>query len=366
MLIYDKQETKEQLTTEMIFDIVDYFGGEPEYTEFGFISKTICHNKPSETHKKKLYYYENTKLFNCYTGCSGYFDIFDLLVNVYRIQFSLNYNLSEVIYRTAQKYNIDGKLAIGDAQSLKDWDYFDNYNRIKNISINNQEVSLKEYDRKILERLSYPKIGNWIKEGMSEEVLREAQIGYYPTMEQITIPHFDINGKFIGLRGRALGAQEAALYGKYRPIKMNGILYSHPLSLNLYNLNNTKDNIKIIKKAIIFEGEKSCLLYKTYFTKESDISVACCGSNISNYQIQLLLGLKIQELVIAFDRQFKKIGDEECDQLEKKLLGIKNKYSPYVKVSFIFDKFNLLGYKDSPVDKGKEIFIKLFEKRVKI
>lgn len=52
-------------------------------------------------------------------------------------------------------------------------------------------------------------------------------------------------------------------------------------------------------------GEKSCLLYASYFGMENDISVAVCGSSLSNYQIQLLLDLGIQELIIAFDKQFK-------------------------------------------------------------
>ena len=69
MITYNKNEIKEQLNTDQVFDIVTRYGGEPEMTDFGFISKTICHNLPNETHKKKLYYYENTKLFNCYTGC---------------------------------------------------------------------------------------------------------------------------------------------------------------------------------------------------------------------------------------------------------------------------------------------------------
>ena len=58
---------------------------------------------------------------------------------------------------------------------------------------------------------------------------------------------------------------EELIYGKYKPIKINGILYAHPLSMNLYNLNFSKENIKKIKKAIIFEGEKSTLQYKSFF-----------------------------------------------------------------------------------------------------
>ena len=49
--------------------------------------------------------------------------------------------------------------------------------------------------------------------------------------------------------------------------------YSHPLGMNLYNLNNSKNNIKDSSIAIVFEGEKSTLLYQSYFGLDNDISV---------------------------------------------------------------------------------------------
>ena len=57
--------------------------------------------------------------------------------------------------------------------------------------------------------------------------------------------------------------------------------------------------------------EKSCLKYQSYFGLENDISVACCGSSVSAYQIQLLIEAGAEEIIIAFDRQFKEIGDNE-------------------------------------------------------
>ena len=40
------------------------------------------------------------------------------------------------------------------------------------------------------------------------------------------------------------------------------------------------------------------------------------------------------------------------------------KYKNYANFSFIFDRNGLLDLKDSPVDKGKEVFQKLYESRV--
>jgi hypothetical protein len=159
-------------------------------------------------------------------------------------------------------------------------------------------------------------------------------------------------------------AEEGERFGKYRPMKVNGLLYNHPLGMNLYNFNNSKRNIPIIKKAIIFEGEKSSLLYQSYFGLENDISVACCGSSISAYQIQMLLDAGAEEIVIAFDRQFKEIGDDEFKRLKANLLKIREKYKNYAVISFIFDKNMITGYKASPIDEGKEKFLQLFKERI--
>ena len=168
------------------------------------------------------------------------------------------------------------------------------------------------------------------------------------------------------MRGRTLCEEEGKLYGKYRPIKVNNIIYNHPLGMNLYNLNNTKVNIPKLDKAIIFEGEKSVLKYRSYFGIENDISVACCGSSVTNYQIQLLRDCGAKEIVIAFDRQFEELGDDDFKKLTKKLTNIHSKYKNYVNISFMFDKGKITGYKDSPIDCGKEVFLKLFKERISL
>ena len=134
--------------------------------------------------------------------------------------------------------------------------------------------------------------------------------------------------------------------------------------MNLYNFNYSKDAIGIIQKAIVFEGEKSTLLYKSYFGIENDISVACCGSNLSTYQVQLLIEAGAKEIVIAFDRQFQEINDDEYKHLTKNLMKINSKYKNDVVISFIFDKNMITGYKDSPIDCGPDIFLQLFKERI--
>ena len=103
--------------------------------------------------------------------------------------------------------------------------------------------------------------------------------------------------------------------------------------------------------------EKSCLLYKSYFGLENDISVACCGSSISATQIQQLLNAGAEEIIIAFDRQFKEVGDEEFKHLKRNLLKIRTKYKNYAIISFMFDKDMITRYKASPIDEGRDKFL---------
>ena len=222
---------------------------------------------------------------------------------------------------------------------------------------------MKFYDDKILRYLPHPHIEPWEKEGITSDIMKIHNICYDPKNQGIVIPHYDINNNLIGIRERTL-IKDNETTGKYKPAIINGKMYNHPLGFNLYNLNNSKNAIKIIKKAIVFEGEKSCLLYQSYFGLENDISVACCGSSVSAYQIQLLMEAGAEEIVIAFDRQFQEIGDEEFKHLKTNLMRLRDKYKNFVLISFIFDKNMITGYKDSPVDCGPQIFLQLFKERI--
>ena len=147
-------------------------------------------------------------------------------------------------------------------------------------------------------------------------------------------------------------------------MRINNVLYNHPLGANLYGLNWARDNIKSMKKVIVFEAEKSVLKYMSYFGINNNIAVATCGSSLSAYQVQLLLDSGAEEIILAYDRQFKEIGDDEFLKLKKNLLNTREKYKNIVKVNFIFDKNKITGYKDAPIDKGANTFLQLFKERI--
>lgn len=369
MAYYDKDEIKSKLDTDMVFDIVNDLGGEPRRTDFGFICATICHNHVGEG-SHKLYYYENTTLFHCYTGCADQtFDIFELITKSNRDIILPNgkpWGLYDSVRWVAARYGWGATIEPG-FDKLPDWSIFEKYSKIKEMDINPLQTlppQLKEYDSEVLIHMPHPIVDDWINEGITQEVMQYNGIGFYPPTDQIVIPHYDIDNRLIGIRGRALGRQEAELYGKYRPLMIGLDMYNHSLGLNLYNINNSAKNIKKLKTAVIFEGEKSCLLYQSYFGHNADISVACCGSAISSFQMSLLLSLDVQEVIIGFDKQFKEKGDDEFKRLVRNLRGIHARWGNYIKISFLFDKEDILPYKASPIDCGKDTFLYLVNKRI--
>ena len=358
--MFDKDTLKNSLSTDDVYRLVDALGGEPRIQSFGLICATICHNAPGEG-SHKLYYYDNTKLFRCYTDCGDTFDIYELVMRALNQQKGIELKLYQSFTFVANFFGYSYAQEKEEKDNPKDKEVFERYKAVQPI-LPSQKIDLPIYNPKVLKSLVYPRIIPWEKDGIAPKIIKEAKIGYYPVGEQITIPHFDKDGRFVGLRGRALITTEADNYGKYRPIKIDNILYTHPLGLNLYNLNHSKDNIARLKKAIVFESEKSTLLYRTYF--DYDISVACCGSSLSAAQVKLLIDCGAQEIIIAFDRQFKAISDNEFLRLKKHLLSIHKKYNSLVKITFIFDKKMITSYKAAPIDEGKEKFLTLFNERI--
>lgn len=359
----ESERLKNSLTIENIEKILNKLNAQPIVKGDIILSRTICHDGDSH----KLYYYDNTKLFKCYTQCNeDSFDIYELLIKVYAVK-GIKITLNNAINKISSfiGYNFNNKnnftLALNKENLIDNQKYLlDIENKIE------EEYNFKIYDNSILKNLKRVIVKEWIKEGISEEAQFKYEIRFYPVTGQIVIPHYDINNNLIGIRGRYLDEKNCELYGKYRPIFMSNTLYSHPLSFSLYGINFNSLAIFKAKKAIIFESEKSVLMYHTYFGEKNNISVACCGSNISKQQIKLLLNLKVNEIIIAFDRQFKEIGDEENYKYIYNLLKISEKIINYCSVSVIYDKNNLLDYKDSPIDKGKEKFLKLFNERIEI
>lgn len=352
---YSKDEVKESITIDDMYDLLDYLGAEPEMCGDYIKSLTICHGGDS----KKLYWYESTSLFHCYTGDCGTFDVFELVSKVKGIK-----DLNSAIFFVVNFFNLQSRLQEVDDNeySIEDWRIFRRYEDAPEPK-NEDKLVLPEYDDSIVKYYPKPIIKPWDAEGISKEVCDYCGICYDPLNGNILIPHYDEHGRCVGIRQRTL-VQENEIYGKYRPWKRGGVLYNHPLGFNLYGLNWAKDRISDMKVAILAEGEKSVLESMTYFGTGNNLTVATCGSSVSRYQFQLLKELGVDEVVIAFDHDFEEVGSEDYLQTEKKIAAVAKKFSSMTRVSVLFDRDGLLGYKQSPFDAGKDVFMYLFKNRI--
>ena len=227
-----------------------------------------------------------------------------------------------------------------------------------------REQELKIFDDTILNNMSLIPASSWLREGITIDTMKKYGIKYYLSEDKIVIPHRDINGNLIGIRGRTMIKEESEMFGKYMPLKIGDTMYNHPLSFALYGLYENQDNIRKAKKVFIFEG-KNLFYYMTliWFIKQH-----CSGLLRKfdfKFQIDLLYSLGVEEAIIAFDKEFEELNSKEHKRNIKALMKLKDKFMNRMKVSFLYDsKNNMLELKDSPIDKGKDTFLTLFKNRV--
>ena len=364
---YNLQEIKENLSLEDIAQILEDYNAEPEIKDNMIIARTIDHNYIDDSSaSRKLYYYDNSHLFVSWTRGDEAFDIFQLVLIVENREHNAGWELPQAIAFVAQRfgYTANDRQETLQLENIEEFKLLHNYERIKEIKPNTQEVQLKEYDGKFLKYLPQPLIVDWLNDNITEAVMKMHEICYDPKNQGIVIPHRDIDGRLIGIRERTLVQENAELYGKYMPAKIGGNTFNHPLSFALYNLYYSKENIKRVKKAFIFESEKATMQYASMFGIENDISCAICGSNFGSYQAWLLINLGVEEIIVGLDKQFKVKGDDEFKKLTKNLTNIYHKYGNYIKISFMWDNQDLLQYKSSPTDEGIEKFMYLYNHRI--
>ena len=346
----------ESLTIDDVARFLESLGVEVDKFENYLICPTICHNPLEEAESRKLYWYQNYKVFHCYTECNESMSIFEL----YRRYMSLNEY--EVTVEDAELYvkqflrNIKIKEIERKSSLALDKDRY---------IIKDNGEELREYPLSMISYFSTYYHPSWLKEGITKEVMDKFQIKFSLGQNKIIIPHLDIDGRLVGIRGRALEEKDIEL-GNYMPITIGDTIYKHRLQLNLYGLYQHKEAIQKYHRATIFESEKSVLKDDVFYGKNS-VAVACCGSSLNKYQVSLLCKhLGVSEITIAFDKEYTDLKDPKAKTYRQKLIDMCDKYKHSSSFSYIFDEQNLLELKDSPNDKGQEIFELLYKKRSKI
>lgn len=119
---------------------------------------------------------------------------------------------------------------------------------------------------------------------------------------------------------------------------------------NIYGLYENYKEIQEAKYITLVESEKSVCKRDS---RNDSTCVALQGHSISDEQVRIIIGLDVREIVIAMDKD---VCIEEIWHMCEKFYGIR-------KVSYIYDKYDLLDKKDSPADADNKIYNFLFQYR---
>lgn len=359
----DLHSLNERITVEdvkLIMEMLDADFSQETDTEIKY--RTICHGGS----KHKLYFYKESMTFYCYSECGRIGSIVDLVKIVK--EFDNIYSSAEWICNklgiSTFKEGSFGDTSI-DTPRIDDWNYINFLKRKQNKQTRSNGFEI--LDEKTLNMFQNFHPVGWLGEGITNEVMDAFEIGYSVINERITIPHRNEDGNLIGIRGRA-NSDDALMFGKYVPLLTGNITgktcYSHDLGKNLYGLHLNQECIKRTRKILLVESEKAVMQCASFFGIENNFALGLCGSNLTKRQIELVLELKPLEIIVGLDKQYEQLDSDEYNAWQDKIVKKFIKpLSPYVKVSVLWDDSNLLGYKDSPTDRGKEVFLKLFNER---
>ena len=347
----DYKAIVEQLDTQKVIQLMEKLGVDNYIEKPGYvIFPTICHNEDASEASMKLYYYENSHIFQCYTE-DGPMNIFSFMKHYYDCR-----NISYDWYQDVYKVILDCSNYRSDLEGGRP-----KYNPIRNTYRTAEPQKLPTYPNGLIDCFTkfYPP--EWLNDGITKAAMDKFNIRYSVPQNKIIIPHYNADGELVGIRGRALNGWEVENIGKYMPVQIEDKWYSHPLSLNLYGLNFTKENIKRTGICFLVEAEKSVLQMEGW--DFPNCGAAVCGSQFNKHALKLLVKTaQPREIIICFDKEEKPGSDEYFN----KLYSIGKRYLNYCDFSFIYDRENLLQLKDSPTDHGPDVFWKLYKRRVKV
>lgn len=188
------------------------------------------------------------------------------------------------------------------------------------------------------------KLQVWNDEDISWESMKKFQVRYDRVANRIVLPIRDMNGSIINICGRTLDPM-------YKEKKLRKYTYYNSFGggLNtLYGFHENKEDILKAREVIIFEGSKSVLKADSWGIKNT---VALLTSHLSDFQLRELIKMRCR-VVFALDDGIDVHADKNIQRLKH-----------YANVEYIFDFERVLEEKDAPVDKGLDIYMKLYNER---
>lgn len=355
----DSTKVRNMLTTEQIIQLCCHLQNDDSYfyDAYGHLIFNTCLDH-IDGDSWKLYYYPETKLFHVYTRGESY-DIFELVRRAKEFD-----EFFDAYKFVVQFFHLKDT---GKNEEIKpltdDWAIFQT---IEDFSKTNGEDKQNPSIQENLLEYFYPLAApcEWQKDHITPEVMRYYGIRVDSALHKVIIPHRDIDGHLIGIRGRTYDPFELDEGKKYMPVFIEGDMYNHMLGKNLFGLYENQETIRRIKKILIVESEKGVMQCASYYGVDNCFCVATCGSSLSQDQINLIMQLGVTEVIIGYDREFEgKFGDPDTEAYEQKLLKLVKPLTLYFNTYVIMDYDHLTPYKASCTDCGKEILETLMKQK---
>lgn len=349
----------EKLNTSDILRLMEHLGISEAQVRYGnncLIFPTVCHNDLGHEASHKLYYYESSKRFYCYTNCKG-MSVYDFIINAYKargskITFSRAYVLLDSLVEDRMKHGF----AIIEPPTVKRTDKI----------IENWKDELTVYNPHVLECYTQqPKyLAPWIEEGVDYDVLKEFGVKFDMVRNRIVFPIYDHIGRLVGIKVRNFNQSDLDAHRKYMPLWHNKELYNYPKMMVAYGFYQNKKAIKRAKEVVVYEAEKSVLKHGSYFTQNKSIAIG--GGSFSPYHAIILKEAGIKKIILALDNDW----DDEGDRFYglKKMIKEGHKIKDLgFEVELMYDwDGDLLGDKDAPIDRGRQVYSKMYRRRKKI
>jgi DNA primase len=187
------------------------------------------------------------------------------------------------------------------------------------------------------------KLQVWIDEGITHDVMHEFSVKYDTFSDRIVYPIRGLHGEIISVKGRTLDPL-------YKEKKLRKYTYFQSVG-ELDTLFGYYENIAYIidqREVIVFEGEKSVMICKALGINNT---CAILTSHMNHHQLRILIQLGVR-VVFALDKEIDVTKDDNIQKLIR-----------FVKVEAIQDPDNLLDEKMSPIDKGLDVWNKLYAVR---
>lgn len=190
------------------------------------------------------------------------------------------------------------------------------------------------------------KLAIWEAEGISRASLDKFQVYYDSFSDRLVYPIRNVSGKIVNVGGRTLDP-----LWKEKKQRKYCYFYSWGTLDTIYGVAENMEHIKKRGEIILFEGCKSVLIADTWGIHNAG---AILTSHLNPNQMKILAALGCR-VVFALDKDVRVRDDHNINKLKQ-----------YVNVEYIWDREDLLDEKDSPVDKGQEIFQRLYAQRLKL